>query len=142
VIGINGQEDLAMRADEGGIVSEGENEEIGMGVSYFVEDELERGSKENGTQRIALLSASFTGNGISLPRVIEFEKARDDIVGLKMSPENIPAMPRLIGNIVGVMEGTASCEKVVNMLPAFSVECVAEIQVSEERARIARQMVK
>ena len=135
MIGINGQEDLVMRADEGGIVSEGENEEC-------VEDELERGSKENGTQRIALLSASFTGNGISLPRVIEFEKARDAIVGLKMSPENIPAMPRLVGNIVGVMEGTASCEKVVNMLPAFSVECVAEIQVSEERARIARQMVK
>ena len=33
MIGINGQEDLGMRADEGGIVSEGENEKIGMGVS-------------------------------------------------------------------------------------------------------------
>ena len=69
--------------------------------------------------------------------MIEFEKARNAVVGLEMSPEDIPSMPSLMGSIVGGMDVASSGEKVIDKLSAFGVEGVVEIQVGDGGARAA-----
>jgi hypothetical protein len=74
--------------------------------------------------------------------VVEFEKARDAIVSLKMSPEDVPSMPSLVGSIVGGMDVASSGEKVIDKLSAFSVEGIVKIQVGDEGARTACGLLK
>ena len=62
MIGVNSLKGLIMGSNKGNIVGKGEDEEVRVGVCYLVQNQLEGGGKQNGTQRVSLLGASFTGD--------------------------------------------------------------------------------
>ena len=62
MIGVNSLKSLIVGSNKGNIVGKGKDEEVRVGVCYLEQDPLEGGGKQNGTQRVSLLGASYTGD--------------------------------------------------------------------------------